>query len=182
MNQTKPINYQDARKQMAPGDLIAFSGNGLVSRIIRWRTRSKISHVGVVSRINEGANRVMVHESTSLRGTKGVQTNRLSQRIQEYNGKVYWYPLSPKSRRCLDLQRFWEFLWEQDGKPYDFWQAPMSATLFCAREDFGKLFCSELVAGAWEAGGLLKRVNASEKTPDDLCKMNLFNSPRKLIY
>jgi hypothetical protein len=133
-----------------------------------------VSHVGVVAKVNDKHGRVMVMESTSLDGKKGVQMNRLSKRVDEYNGHVWWFPLADKDRDKLNIQRFWNFLWAQDGKKYDYWQAPMSATLFWAREDFGRLFCSELVAGAYEAGGILPKINASEVTPDELCRMRMY--------
>jgi len=167
-------NYEDIRDQMKPGDLICFGGMGWVSKLIKWRTRSNISHVGVVANVNDKHGRVMVMESTSLDGKKGVQMNRLSKRIGDYNGHVWWFPLSERRREKLDVMAFWKFLWAQDGKKYDYLQAPMSATLFWAREDFGRLFCSELVAGAYEAGGILPNVNASEITPDDLAHMRMY--------
>ena len=167
-------NYNDIRDQLQPGDLIAYGGMGWVSKLIKWSTGSPVSHVGVVARVDSGHERVMVMESTSLNGRKGVQMNRLSKRVQEYNGHVWWLPLSDRSREKLDIDKFWEYLWAQDGKKYDYLQASMSATLFWAREDFGKLFCSELVAGAYEAGGLIAKINSSEATPKDLVNMRLY--------
>ena len=166
--------YSDIRDKIQPGDLIAFGGMGWASKVIKWKTGSKVSHVGVASHIKGEHGRMMIVESTSLNGKKGVQMNRLSKRVEEYNGHVWWFPLSEEVREKLRLVAFWKFLWAQDGKKYDYWQAPMSATLFWAREDFGKLFCSELVAGAYEAGGVLPDINASEITPDDLCRMRLY--------
>jgi cell wall-associated NlpC family hydrolase len=40
--------YLDARNKMRPGDVIAFSGKGNFSEIIKWATRASVSHVGVV--------------------------------------------------------------------------------------------------------------------------------------
>ena len=41
-------------------------------------------------------------------------------------------------------------------------------------EDFSRFFCSELVAGALEKAGVIKRINASEVTPVDLCMFGLY--------
>lgn len=166
--------YSDIRDKIQPGDLIAFGGMGWASKIIKWKTGSNVSHVGVASHMNDKHGRMMIMESTSLDGKKGVQMNRLSKRVEQYNGHVWWFPLSEEARKKLSLVAFWKFLWAQDGKKYDYLQAPMSATLFWAREDFGKLFCSELVAGAYEASGILPNINASEITPDDLCRMKIY--------
>ena len=40
--------YQDARSMMKPGDVIAFGGKGHFSDLIKFATRSDVSHVGVV--------------------------------------------------------------------------------------------------------------------------------------
>jgi hypothetical protein len=42
------MKYSVARDEMKQGDLIGFSGTGLVSNVIKVATLSKISHVGVV--------------------------------------------------------------------------------------------------------------------------------------
>ena len=42
-------------------------------------------------------------------------------------------------------------------------------------EDFSAFFCSELVAGALEAGGVIRKVNASEVTPIDLARFTLYS-------
>ena len=56
-------------------------------------------------------------------------------------------------------------------------------------EDFSSFFCSELVAGALEKGGIIKKINASEVTPIDLCMFNLYRrsyfqikGPKKIIH
>ena len=41
-------------------------------------------------------------------------------------------------------------------------------------EDFSQFFCSELVAAGLEAGGVIESINASEVTPVDLCRFNLY--------
>ena len=40
--------YKIVRKQMKPGDVIAFGGKGHFSEIIKWTTRGPVSHVGVI--------------------------------------------------------------------------------------------------------------------------------------
>ena len=41
-------------------------------------------------------------------------------------------------------------------------------------EDFSSFFCSELVAGALERGGVIKKISASEVAPVDLCMFNFY--------
>ena len=42
------------------------------------------------------------------------------------------------------------------------------------REDFSRFFCSELVAAGLEKAGTVGTVNASEVTPIDLCRWNIY--------
>lgn len=48
-------------------------------------------------------------------------------------------------------------------------------------EDFSKFFCSEFVAAALEKAGVLKDINASEVTPIDLCRYQIYN-PTYVIF
>ena len=167
-------DYDFVRGQLKPGDVIAFSGKGWVSKTIKFFTRSKVSHVGIVLEISEQG-RVMVMESTSLGGKKGVQVNRLSQRLDQYKGELWWLPLNKDVKESMDMAAFWHFLWEQDGKKYDTWQAIKSALpSFIRREHFDKFFCSELVAGALEAAEAIPELNASEMTPDDVVELPVY--------
>ena len=85
---------------------------------------------------------------------------------------------------------FYEFLFNQakERKPYDTPQAIQSALDVMDelpwgghgpgynREDFSKFFCSELVAAGLEVAGSVGKINASEVTPIDLCRWNIYES------
>ncbi|MEM9167642.1 MAG: hypothetical protein AAGB48_11565 [Planctomycetota bacterium] len=182
-----------------PGDVIAFSGKGAVSEIVRWSTRSVVSHVGMVCRSRIGRadgdgsiETVDIVESTML-GTdmatgqpvRGVQRRSLSDRVRFADGPVWWLPLSDDARGRLDLRAMTAFVLEHSAKPYDLPQAigagldamdglPGLGRSTRNREDFAAMFCSELVAGSLEAGGVTGRINASEVTPIDLCMFTLY--------
>lgn len=187
--------YSEVRSQMKPGDVIAFAGKDNFSDIIKWATRSNVSHVGVVFEtkvIFEDTPQpgiiVDVMESTTLyvdpttgRRKTGVQRNRLSDRINYHNGQIWWLPLSDQSRQKLDLNKFTDFLLHNDKREYDMPQAILSGIdtldklgMTKNTEDFAKFFCSELVAAALEASGVIGNINASEVTPIDLCCFSLF--------
>jgi len=160
---------------MKPGDVIAFGGRGIVSWIIRKWTRSPISHVGIVSRVMTGGiDSIRVMESTSLDGFTGVTETRLSQRLAHYRGEIYWLPLSQRRRNALNLKLYYQYIYAMEGRAYDAWQAIRSAT-FDGAESHDKLFCSELAAGALEAGRVIDAINCSAVTPQDLCAFNLYH-------
>lgn len=195
----KQVTYGDVRPEMQPGDIIAFSGKGYFSEIIKWSTRSVVSHVGIIFEskvlLADGAQEgkvVDVMEATTLyenprtgRKTSGVQRNRLSDRVNFYDGDMWWLPLSAAKRGDLDIKAFTNFLMHQDNKEYDMPQAVKSAldamdnVRFLKKatyntEDFSSFFCSELATAALEASGAIGNINASEVTPIDLCQFNLF--------
>ena len=97
----KSTQYKEVRDHMQPGDIIAFGGKGNFSGIIKWATRSAVSHVGIILQskllINDNPQDGMFNqiiESTSLNGFSGVTISGLSDRIDTYDGEIWWLPLS----------------------------------------------------------------------------------------
>lgn len=191
--------YLDIRDQMKPGDVIAFGGKGQFSDIIKWATRSTVSHVGVIMQskllvektLQEGIFNQII-ESTSLKGFSGVSISRLSDRLYAYDGEIWWLPLSDTIYSNLNKKDFYDFLLHQERKPYDMPQAiksaldamdniPLLSGLTKNAEDFSSFFCSELVAAALEAGGAISHLNASEVTPADLCMFAIYQEQYKQI-
>ena len=174
------IKYEDIRPEIKTGDVIAFSGNGLTSSVIKLVTRSDISHVGIVlSKAEDG--RIYIIESTSLLTTpdavtgelhKGVQIQYLSDRIRDYDGEVYHVPLIKNLKNPNDMIA-WLIQKHEEQIPYDTMQAIGSALDIFIRlhneEDFSSLFCSELITKALQLGGVVpKSINASEMHPEDV--------------
>lgn len=190
----KTILYQEARPQMKAGDVIAFSGKGHFSEIIKWATRAPVSHVGVILQsrlLIDGDPQAgmfnQIIESTSLNGFSGVTISRLSDRLETYEGEIWWLPLRDDVHDRMDKGRYYNFLIHQERKEYDMPQAvrsaldaldsvPMVGGLTRNEEDFSRFFCSELVAAGLEAAGGISRVNASEVTPIDLCSFSIFGA------
>ena len=195
----KSKQYKEVRNQMKPGDIVAFSGKGNFSEIIKWATRSVVSHVGIILQskllINDepqAGKFNQIIESASLNGFSGVTISRLSDRIDTYNGEIWWLPLSDEARAKLDMKTFFDFLLHQNRKEYDMPQAvkstldaldkiPILGKASHNTEDFSKFFCSELAAAGLEAGGVIGSLNASEVTPIDLCKFNIFTNEYRQI-
>ena len=184
-NKMLTAEYREVRQQMATGDVIAFGGKGEFSNIIKFGTRSPVSHVGMVIKcrlLGDSKTRYFneVIESTTLldfdaESIKGVQKHRLSERVEHYDGDIWWLPLRRKYPDTVIIEMV-EFLYAQLGKPYDIKQAIFSALdrIPDSQEDFSKFFCSELIAAAFEQAKIVPPVNASEVTPIDLCRWNIF--------
>ena len=137
----RQAKYPEVRDRLKPGDIVAFSGKGDFSQVIKWATRSQVSHVGVVFESKvlfpEGPQpgRVVdIMESTTLHTnpktgerTAGLQRNRKSLRVEYYDELMWWLPLSEERREVLDLKKFTDFLMHSEGKKYDMPQAIKSA-------------------------------------------------------
>lgn len=163
MRKSKSIilnNYHSNRSKIKTGDLILFSGNSLISLIIRGFTFSKFSHVGVVYKI-EDEDLLLMMESTSInKGFKGVQVVELSRRILTYSGKTYWRPLnkslSPEMKEKFSLFRK-NLLWVKYEKSI---VDLILSALGASRRNGTKLssvFCSELIISLFQEIGLMPK-------------------------
>ena len=194
-------NYRELRSLIQPGDVIAFSGSSHFSKIIKWATRSTVSHVGIVfeTKVSFGGQAqdgkiVEIMEATGLRRNPvtgkeigGVQRHRMSTKLEYYDGDIWWLPLSREARSRFSFGEMTNFLMHSEGKEYDSapevinaaidsMDSPYLGGLSNNEEDFSAFFCSELVTAALEAANVLTNVNSSEVTPIDLCRFNIFSN------
>ena len=179
--------YYDIRNRIQPGDVIAFSGKKAFSEIIKKVTASNVSHVGVVIETKlemDGAPHGRLFKQVAEATETGVKFTKLSDIEKDYEGELWWLPLSCECRERLrrNAQDFFDFLIDNRGLPYDSLAALIRAWadgfdslgITKNEEDFGAFFCSELAAAALERGGVINKVNASEVTPIDLCRFNIY--------
>jgi hypothetical protein len=191
--------YDQIRDKIRQGDLIGFGGTGFVSGGIELFTRSPLSHIGIVldTQVSIGGQPqqghvIMLIESTSLNGKSGVQINRLSERVSNYPGKVWWLPLADAIRAKCDWQKFYDYALSLDGHPYAYipvammvfepiahW--PIIGRLVQNPRDTSQLFCSALDAALIEkAGGLDFNINFDEVSPQDLAAMPLYSGATQI--
>ena len=165
------MKYEAIRQRLDTGDIVLFGGKGGISTGIKWFTGSRWSHVGMVIRHDLG---VMLWESTTLiaknipdvmTGTvrKGVQLVSLSDRLRTYSGEVCIRLLNvdrqPSINTALAILRE-----ELKGRQYETDKLSMiSGRLGLDRdEDLSSLFCSELVAEAYQVAGWLPESPSSD--------------------
>ncbi len=106
-----------------------YEGKSRISKLIKWRTRGKYSHVAVEI------------------GDKVIEAWNGKVRLTTDKMKLHT-PNTPITTICLEvsdtLGRGWEsFLLDQVGKKYDFW-AIMSFIGTGSRQNSKRWFCSEL--------------------------------------
>ena len=178
----KPMrSYSSIRHELNTGDIILFRGSTVFSRLIQRATRSPWSHVALVMRLPE-YDFLALWESTGLGTipdirsgeiTRGVQLAPLSERVRSHAGalavrRLEGATLGQRERAALmDLRR------ELRGRPYerslvDLARAAYDGAGGASAEDLSSLFCSELVAEAYQRIGLLDdRLPSGEYTPGD---------------
>ena len=172
------------QKTILPGDVIAFGGTSKISKLIKLSTGALVSHVGIVVKTPNDNSTLSFMEAT-IADEKVVISN-LFEKMATFNGNIWLLSLKRSLRASFNLEHFQLFLHAQHNKPYDTRQALESAFDFAdhvpllkrgltyAKEDFNKIFCSELVAGSLEASGIIKELNASEVTPIEICNWDIF--------
>lgn len=183
-----PVPYKEIRPLLKTGDVVGFGGKGRVAELIKWRTGSRFSHVGVVyvATLNGGPKNVWLVESTTLSKRRdrifnerlqGLQIHLLSDRLKDHEDACIASVREDIFNKInKELYRKADDLLVRDLRkrvPYDYKQAIGAGIDWWDRwfendEDFSALFCSEFVALDHERRGWFPKIeNASEPTPHD---------------
>ena len=175
------MKYSEIRDSLNTGDIVLFSGKGRISSFIKWFTKSPWSHVGMVICSPEW-NMKLLWESTTLSKIKditsgearqGVQLVPLSERIRAYDGRIGIRKLQGVSVSTEMKQKLMEFRQEVKGRPYEESKLELLKSAYDGpfghnEEDLSSLFCSELVAEAYQRMGFVSlSLPSNEFTPAD---------------
>lgn len=187
----RSANYEDLRDELKTGDIVLFSSSSPLSWATKLATMSKWSHVGMIVCLEE-YEFVTVWESTTSTGLrdldtkrlhKGVQLTPLSSRVQGYKGDVAVRRLSGANFGGDRVQGLMRLRKRLRNTPYEqhaleLINAALDTPLHESTEDLSSVFCSELVAEAYQELGLLPsgegQKPSNEYTPVD------FSSQRTL--
>ena len=176
-----------------PGDVIAFSGNGLVGKAIRRGTRSPYSHVGIVLDCLDG--RYRLAESSFFNALpdfqqqpaiKGVQLHWLEDWLSAYrqDGAAFWVPLK-QAIACPQLPIFQKTLLQQHDRqaPFSYrkmltaWLKQYHFSLPLAK-DQTHVYCAEMVAIALQNAQILPPdLIPQHQTPASIVSLSCFSSP-----
>jgi hypothetical protein len=177
------MNYEEIRTKIDTGDIFLFSGKGFISAGIKLLTKSKWSHLGMALRLPE-YDTVLIWESTTLndlldvetgKARKGVQLNLLSERIRTYDGKVGYRKLIAHKTPGM-LKELLDFRKEVKNRPYEKSELELIRSAYDGyfgknKENLSSLFCSELVAEAYQRMNLLSEaLPSNEYTPKDFAE------------
>lgn len=149
--------YENKREEFKTGDLLFFSGNHWLSGLIRWRSKSAWSHVGMVLRIDE-MDRVFLVESTIENGVRLLPLSFIFKDYggdkKPYDGRVAWtrHKIIMENHGFSDKLK--EFCMDNLSKQYDrkeYWRILWRT--FIARKKFfsdDKYTCAEFVYEAFK--------------------------------
>ena len=182
--------YETLRPQLRPGDLIAFQGAGILSGLISVFSAGP-SHIGIVRQsCHANSDFVTMTESTIEGGRNGVQTNRLSERLAEYDGRAWWLPLSDDIHEQIDWFKFFNFIGAtEDHVRYDttglfefiLRGLPIVGPRIGQKEHVDQMVCSGFVTAVLESCGVLRGINWSKVSPQDLVEMHIYRDVFNLI-
>ncbi|MCI0573151.1 MAG: hypothetical protein L0Y66_20595 [Myxococcaceae bacterium] len=172
--------YGETRSRILTGDVLLFQGTSVVSRFIRWGSRSPYSHAGLALWWHE---RLMVVQSAS----RGVEVLPASTAVHRYDGQVDWWQPSESVRTTLDVATLVHAAFDALGKPYATLPLlALVARMFRGREwgnpdvrrESDTYFCSQLVSRCYRKAGVDLVMG---KADHDTSPGDLSASPR-LVY
>jgi uncharacterized protein YycO len=146
------VKYPALRQTVQAGDLLFYSGEDEVSRLIRRATQSLWSHIGIIFKI-ENLDRILLLESVESMGVRLIPVSRYIKNVEnEENDGKYDARLVIARHQALkpeQVKPFINFGIDQISRPYDL--AEIKRIIERIQKGKGKIIrdeaymCSELV-------------------------------------
>lgn len=166
----RPVALAALSDHLQTGDILLFSGRTLVSRVIRFFTRSQWSHIGIVVR-QPATGELFLWEATSSNTIddvdyghipRGVQLVRLEEKVRSYDGLVAVRRLIGVERNGVLLKRFsWLFKRLRRAPYRNYMLEYLNVGLGLSRRAPHYVFCSQLVAESYMRMRLLRPAKRS---------------------
>ena len=182
--------YQQQRSLIRDGDVLAFRGKSFFSKLIRIRTLARVTHVGLALWVRD---RLCVLEAREWHGVRMFPLSRYLADGEE----VEWHQLESrqvpdKSRRAV-VESGLSHWGERYASPYQFLRSWGWLTKWVANRrglpvdtNRNRLFCSELVAEALLAGGIMPRaakagtITPAKTSPGDVVEWTCLRNRGRL--
>jgi uncharacterized protein YycO len=161
------LSALDSQRSVVPFSISLHRGTALVSRLIRWQTRSEYSHAGIV-----------LPDQSFIEAREGKGVRQFPRLTANPGETIDLFEVDVTETQSEDIT--W-FLIQQLGKPYDW---TMVARFITRRDETrassGKWFCSELVFAAFQQAGvdLLRGTEPWEVSPGLLARSTLLRRAR----
>ncbi|WP_304232015.1 YiiX/YebB-like N1pC/P60 family cysteine hydrolase [Jiulongibacter sediminis] len=159
--QTNLQNYNEIRSELQTGDFLFFSGDHWLSSLIRRRSRSAWSHVGIVIRLEE-LDRIFLIESVLENGIRMVPMSFVFKDYdghqKPYAGRVGWTRHKEIGQNLTMQRQIKEFCLDNLTKQYD--RAEYYRILWRSFVGLKEIFeddkytCAEFIKAAFELVGV----------------------------
>jgi len=160
-------DYNIYRAGMRSGDLLEFASSSVIGGLIRLKTGKDVNHSSLLLRLNEIRglkDRVFTLESLE----HGIDIHLLSNRLENFIGSVYWYPLRQEYDKYREDIICWSL--QQIDKKYDY-KSLISSIFSRVSVESDLFFCSEFVQDAYTEVGMIEKEKAC--WPGEFGKFNL---------
>lgn len=162
--------YNQHREQMKTGDMLLWANQTPLGLAIRHFSKAPVNHASTIAALS-GYRGKRIFTVEALEG--GVVPNYLSSVLENYNGEVWWYPLSEK----WDFDEFRGFvednMFRHIGVGYDVASLLKNAVTHVQADD-SKLFCSEDVYLDYGFAGIAP-------TPGEMPSLGLHKDPIQIM-
>jgi Permuted papain-like amidase enzyme, YaeF/YiiX, C92 family len=146
------VTYQALRDTVKSGDILFYSGEDEVSKLIRWATHSIWSHIGIIVKIDK-LNRVLLLESVENMGVRLIPLSKYIKNIEEYADEEKFDARLVIARHRLlssrKIKKMLSFGIDQITRPYDHHEIQRIIQRIIAGEGKANrdraFMCSELV-------------------------------------
>ena len=162
--------YQDYRPFLHDGDILEWSSDAIIGRLIQLFAKTDVNHTSGVIRMkqyeDDPGDRVFTTEAIS----HGVSLTYLSRALQGCRKRVYWLPLKPeydKYRRDIARAQL-----SMVGVPYDY-QNLFKSALGRVSTNAKRLFCSEMIGWSLEQAGVIPK-QPSALWPGEFAALGIF--------
>jgi hypothetical protein len=174
--------YLKIRNQLQPGDVIAFSGRAVISKLIEFYTNSAVTHVAMVQCAGGIDDDVAITQSTIENGQNGVQSEPLGEVLATYGdgSLAWWLPLDDDIRAAINWTKYYQFIEKATGNiKYDIpglfgflgRQIPILGAYICQSETMKRMFCDGYAVALFEDAGVLRGINWSQFSPQQFISM-----------
>ena len=159
--------YTDAvREEIKTGDCIQWQSNSILGKLIRIFS-PQINHSSLALRLDYKGleDRRFLLEALEM----GIDMNLLSMRLDDYDGKAWWYKLHSKFDSLREHIGAWAL--KRVGTPYDYGSL-FKNMMGRVSADANKFFCSEYVYLCYLEHRIVPRMKAPR--PGDLIHLPIW--------
>jgi hypothetical protein len=182
------VRYSELRSKISTGDILSCAGSSWFSRLIRFKTRQSVSHVGLAVwvRFENGKRRLCIFEAVEGHGVRLQPLCKyLETEFWNKNAKMWWQPIIDPKIKGDQLLDFCLTHWsDRYASPYQF-IIGLFPLLQWLRKFLGKSLdddarrwhCAELISNAFKKQGYFLSKEPAITSPGDVTDFSCLSPP-----